>query len=129
MRVVQFCPANVVNVGMKTILPSRNVYPRGREFQACPSGMCTAPENSGGMGSPAGLKTRQNPGNPTSWGCHQGAISDPDEVPMGLETAVLHRNGHVWYPDGSGQALGHNPCLYIFLIPAGGGLWGGVPHL
>eukprot|EP00661_Eupelagonemidae_sp_cell13_P009633 gene9633-biopygen7699 len=55
--------------------------------------------------SPAGLKTRQNPGNPTFWGCHQGAISDPDEVPMGLETAVLRRNDHVWCPGGSGQGL------------------------
>eukprot|EP00661_Eupelagonemidae_sp_cell13_P013968 gene13968-biopygen5073 len=37
---------------------------------------------------------------------------------MGLETAVLHRNDHVWCPGGSGQALSHNPCLYIFFIPA-----------
>eukprot|EP00661_Eupelagonemidae_sp_cell13_P023314 gene23314-biopygen22305 len=73
--------------------------------------------------SPVELKTRQTPGDPTSWGCHQGTISDPDEVPMGLETAVLHRNDHVWCSGGSGQALGHNPCLYIFFIlrpPAAG---------
>eukprot|EP00661_Eupelagonemidae_sp_cell13_P011439 gene11439-biopygen12412 len=76
--------------------------------------------------SPAGLKTRQNPGNPTSWGCHQGAISGPDEVPMGLETAVLHRNDHVWCPGGSCQALGNNPCRYIFFIPAATSRWEGA---
>eukprot|EP00661_Eupelagonemidae_sp_cell13_P024443 gene24443-biopygen8944 len=44
---------------------------------------------------------------------------------MGLETVVLHRNYHVWCPDGSGQALGHNPCLYISFIPAAASRWEG----
>eukprot|EP00661_Eupelagonemidae_sp_cell13_P004452 gene4452-biopygen8420 len=44
---------------------------------------------------------------------------------MGLETAVLHRNDHVWCPGGSGQALGHNPCLYISFIPAAASRWEG----
>eukprot|EP00661_Eupelagonemidae_sp_cell13_P019939 gene19939-biopygen7023 len=45
---------------------------------------------------------------------------------MGLETAVLHRNDHVWCPGGSGQALGHNPCLYISFIPAAASRWEGA---
>eukprot|EP00661_Eupelagonemidae_sp_cell13_P019563 gene19563-biopygen16062 len=44
---------------------------------------------------------------------------------MGLETAGLHRNDHVWCPGGSGQALGRNPCLYIFFIPAAASRWEG----
>eukprot|EP00661_Eupelagonemidae_sp_cell13_P018744 gene18744-biopygen17440 len=42
-----------------------------------------------------------------------------------------------WCPDGSGQALGHNPCLYISFIPTaasrssrrGGCLMPSPPHL
>eukprot|EP00661_Eupelagonemidae_sp_cell13_P014544 gene14544-biopygen5121 len=61
---------------------------------------------------------------PTSWECHQGTISDPDEVPMGLGTTVFAWEDHFWCPGGSGQA-GHIPCLCIFFIPTAAGRWEG----
>eukprot|EP00661_Eupelagonemidae_sp_cell13_P022838 gene22838-biopygen7236 len=41
----------------------------------------------GGPGGPAGTKLHQNLGFSTFWGCHQGAISDPDGVPTDLNTS------------------------------------------
>eukprot|EP00661_Eupelagonemidae_sp_cell13_P018055 gene18055-biopygen15951 len=52
-----------------------------------------------------------------------GAISDPDEVPMGLETAVFAWNMYFLV---SGWLRPAYSCLYIFFIPSAAGRWEGA---